>query len=357
MKQVPVILFGAGGVGRALIDQLIDGRYTIAERNQIQFNLVAIADSRSWLWQIDGLSTGQLRDVLLTKKNGRSLPNTDRPTNLEIIEYAADNGLAHVVVVDVTAVDGMEPVIDRALALEYGVVLANKKALAGPWSSAQHYFNHPRIRHESTVGGGQPVIATLRYLLDVGDPIYEITGQLSGTLGYICTQLDLGIPFSQAVTAAHANGFTEPDPREDLSGKDVMRKIMILGRMAGWPLEPEHIAVESLYSDELASLSVPDFMSQTDKLDEATQARVAAANANGHVLRYIADLREGSGAVGLRALPAGSPLANLKYISFRTQRYNDEPLIICGKGAGVEMTASGVLGDMIDLVRETHPRE
>ncbi|MEJ2749128.1 MAG: homoserine dehydrogenase, partial [Anaerolineae bacterium] len=231
-------------------------------------------------------------------------------------------------------------------------VMANKKALAGPWSTAQNYFNHPRVRHESTVGGGQPVIATLRALLDTHDTIHQIEGQLSGTLGYICSQLDQGVPFSRAVAEAKANGFTEPDPREDLGGQDVMRKVMILGRMAGWPLEASDITVESLYPAEMANLSVPKFMKAVAELDVAIEKRVAAAAAEGKVLRYVAELEEGCGKVGLKTVPAASPLANLKYISFHTGRYHDEPLLIGGKGAGVEMTAAGVLGDMIDLVRE-----
>jgi homoserine dehydrogenase len=123
--------------------------------------------------------------------------------------------------------------VPLALALDYGVVLANKKIFAGPWESAQTYFNNPRIRHESTVGGGQPVIATLRYLLDTNDPVSEIEGQLSGTLGFLCQQLDQDVPFSTAVAEAKARGYTEPDPRDDLGGMDVMRKVLILGRMAG----------------------------------------------------------------------------------------------------------------------------
>lgn len=353
MKKIPVILFGAGGVGRALIDQMIDARAVLAERNQMQFNLVAVTDSRGWLWRKDGLSIGQLRDVLVMKKNGRSLPENDRPTDVEIVDYAAEEGLEQVVVVDCTAVDGMEPILNRALELEYGCVLANKKALAGPWETAQAYYNHPRVRHESTVGGGQPVIATLRYLLDVNDPIYAINGQLSGTLGAICIRLDEGMKFSAAVASAKSLGYTEPDPREDLGGLDVMRKALILGRMAGWPLAATDIPVESLYTPELADLSVDDFMAQAHVLDAPMRERVAQAAADGMVLRYVAELHAGSGRVGLQAIPAGSPLANLKYVSFRTQRYNDEPLLIGGKGAGVEMTAAGVLGDMIDLVRET----
>ena len=241
-----------------------------------------------------------------------------------------------------------------AQALEKGhrVVLANKKPLAGKWETAVSFYNHPRLRHESTVGGGQPVIATLRYLLDVNDPIYQIEGQLSGTLGFICGRLDEDIPLSQAIAEAKAKGFTEPDPREDLGGMDVMRKVMILGRMAGWPLAVSDISVESLYTPDLANLTVAEFMQAASQLDAAMKQRVNAARANGQVLRYVAELANGRGTVGLKPIPASSPLANMKYISFRTGFYNDEALLIGGKGAGVEMTAAGVLGDMIGLVRE-----
>jgi homoserine dehydrogenase len=362
MKRVPVIVFGAGGVGRALLRQIVDGRLPTAARNQIQFDIVAVADSQSLSWEPAGLTDEQLSGIIEAKLIGLPV-NPDgchqtnlkgeRPSNLDIIDFAPAAELENVIVVDVTAQSGMEPVIARALSYGYGFVMANKKALAGPWEMAQKYINHPRIRHESTVGGGQPVIATLRALLDTNDPIYQIEGQLSGTLGYICQQLDQGVPFSQAVAQAKANGYTEPDPREDLGGQDVMRKVMILGRMAGWPLEATDITIESLYPVEMADLSVSQFMKATVELDEAMRQRVDAAAAEGHVLRYTAVLEQGCGTVGLKAIPASNPLANLKHISFRTGRYNDEPLLIGGKGAGVEMTAAGVLGDMIDLVRES----
>ena len=208
------------------------------------------------------------------------------------------------------------------------------------------------MRHESTVGGGQPVVATLRYLLDVNDPIYQIEGQLSGSLGFICGRLDGGIPFSQAVTEARLAGYTEPDPREDLGGQDVMRKILILGRMAGWPLEASDLTVESLYPAEMADLSVEAFLTAVTNLDESIANQVQEAAVNGQVLRFAAEVSEKGGNVSLKAIPADSPLAHLKYISFRTGLYEDEPLLIGGKGAGVEMTAAGVLGDMLDLVRE-----
>lgn len=353
MRQIPVIIYGAGGVGSALLEQIIDSRVRVAERNQVQFDVVAVTDSRSWTWDAKGLTTAHLRDIIVAKRNGRSVsPLTERPSDLEILDLVSESRIESGIVVDVTAVDGMEPVIDRAIELGHGVALANKKAMAGPWQGAQQYYNNLHVRHESTVGGGQPVVATLRYLMDVNDPIYHIEGQMSGTLGYICAELDKGVPFSQAVTEAKARGFTEPDPREDLSGMDVMRKVMICGRMAGWPLEASDIAVESLYSPDMATLSVKAFMARLSELDDSMRARVEEAHAQGNVLRYVGEVGDRYGRVGLKPIPQENALADLKFISFRTSYYNDEPLMIIGKGAGVRMTAAGVLGDMIDLARE-----
>ena len=362
MKQIPVILFGAGGVGSALIRQIINGRSRVAERNDCQFNVVAVTDSKTWLWDAHGLTDAQLLDIVAAKADGKAVDpafraarpaEMKRPSDIDVVNAANEAGLKNVILVDVTAADGMEQTLMRALELGYGIALANKKAFAGPLESATPFFNNTHVRHESTVGGGQPVIATLRYLLDVNDPIFQIEGQLSGTLGFICQQLDTGVPFSQAVHEAKERGYTEPDPREDLGGMDVMRKVMILGRMAGWPLTHDDISVESLYTPDLASLSVDEFMVQVSQLDDAMAQRFAAAKAQGNVLRYVAEVEDGKGTVGLKPIPASSALANLKYISFRTERYNDEALLIGGKGAGVEMTAAGVLGDMLDLIRET----
>ena len=350
-KQIPVIIFGAGGVGRALLRQIVDGREVVAARNGSRFDVVAVADSKRWMWQADGLSDQQLLAIVQAKKTRQQL-GSERPEPVAILEQAAEAGLTNGIVIDVTAINGMEPVLDQALEMGWSVALANKKALAGPWETAQHYFNHPLLRHESTVGGGQPVIATLRYLLDTSDPILRIEGQMSGTLGYICQRLDAGLPFSQAIAEAKAFGYTEPDPREDLGGLDVMRKILILGRMAGWALDSADITVESLYHSSLAHLSVPEFMAAARALDPSMADRVKVAHNNDTVLRFVADVTMEGGSVGLKALPASSGLSNLKYISFQTGRYEDEPLIIGGKGAGVEMTAAGVHGDMIDLGRE-----
>ncbi len=363
MKRVPVILYGAGGVGSALLRQIVHGREQTAARNNCYFSVIAVTDSKTWQWAISGLADEQLMDIVAAKMGGlpvdpewrgQIVTEMQRPSDHGVLDAASEAELENVLVVDVTAADSMESVLKRSINLGYSVVLANKKPLSAPWQRALGFFNHPRVRHESTVGGGQPIIATLRYLLDTNDRIYQIEGQMSGTLGYICQQMDAGVAFSTAVHEAKANGYTEPDPRDDLGGMDAMRKLLILGRMAGWPFEESDIVVESLYAPEMASLSVPEFMEAVSQLDEVMQAKVAAAKANGQVLRYVAEVDEQGGKVGLKAIATDSALANLKYISFRTERYDDEPLLIGGKGAGVEMTAAGVMGDMLAVVREVY---
>jgi homoserine dehydrogenase/aspartokinase/homoserine dehydrogenase 1 len=361
MKQIPVIILGAGGVGSALIRQIVNGREQTATRNKCHFDIVAVTDSKTWLWQANGLADETLLDIVTAKQNGqavdpqfRQTPPTQRqrPSKHGILDAISEAELDRTIIIDVSAADGMESVLKHALNLNHCVVLANKKPLAASWETAEGFYNHRRVRHESTVGGGQPVIATCRYLMDVNDPIYAIEGQMSGTLGYICNQLDEGIAFSTAVRAAKSKGFTEPDPREDLGGMDVVRKTLILARMAGWPLEESDIVVESLYPPNLAALAVPEFLDAIAEMDMEMRQRVADAANEGFVLRYMAEVAADGGRVGLKRIPATSGLANLKYIGFRSQRYDEEPLLIGGKGAGVEMTAAGVIGDMISLVRE-----
>jgi homoserine dehydrogenase len=350
MKRVPIMIYGAGRIGRTLLRQIVANRDATANRNQLCFDVVGVLDSRSWLWRPAGLSDEQLGALLEAKAVARPL-GEERPGNLSALDYMSASGQEGALVVDVTAADGMEAAVDKALELSYGVVLANKKPLAGPWKSARAYYGNSRLRYEATVGGGQPVIATLRYLLDTNDPVFRIEGQLSGTLGYICGRLDEGVPFSHALSEAKEKGYTEPDPREDLGGRDVMRKIMILGRMAGWPLEESDIEVEALYDGAHAGLPVEAFMKASSAMDPSFEERVRAARAAGQVLRYAAEVADGKGYVGLKPVPATSPLAGMKYISFQTARYLEEPLMVGGKGAGLEMTAAGVYGDMIALAR------
>ena len=237
---------------------------------------------------------------------------------------------------------------------ECGVVLANKIPLAADWNAAKTFFEYSDLRYECTVGAGLPVIDTLQYLLDTGDRVTRIEGCLSGTLGYLCAELEQGVPYSEAVAQAKALGYTEPDPRDDLSGKDVARKALILARTAGWPLEMADLTVELLYPKSLSGVSTDEFMAAVSILDEPYSRRVGEAQTGGQVLRYVARVGPDGGEVGLAAVPQDSPVGALRgpanYIALHTTRYNEVPLVLSGPGAGPEVTAAGVLGDIVRII-------
>ena len=351
MVEVAVLLYGAGGVGQALARQLLDRHDAIAARVGCPLRLVAIADSRSWLSAVDGLTGKQLQEAVASKRLRGPLSEKERLADRGILEWAESADYQALIVVDATASDNMEPLLNAALSSGHGVVLANKQPLAGPWENASRFYGSSLLRYEATVAGGQPVIATLRTLLDAGDTLLRIEGQLSGTFSYICRRLDKGKRFSVALAAARASGVTEPDPRQDLSGEDVKRKLLILGRTAGWPLEEADIEVESIVPSALDHLDVTEFMAASIALDPSIADRVNAAGAAGERLRYVAELEEKRGRVRLTPVPVESPFAALKYLSFQTRQYR-EPLLVASNTTGVEMTAAGVLADIVGLVRE-----
>ena len=260
---------------------------------------------------------------------------------------------AGAILADLTASTETGLTLQAALEVGCGAVLANKLPLSGPWSQVMGLFEHPRLRYEVTVGAGLPVIATLHYLLDTGDRVTAIEGCLSGTLGYLCAQLESGVAYSAAVSQARALGYTEPDPREDLSGRDVARKSLILARTAGWPLEISDLQVEPLYPEELAHVSIEEFLDAAASQNERYARRVGGAQAEGQTLRYVARVGPDGGKVGLVAVDRGSSLGALRgpgnYIAIHTERYAEIPLVLSGPGAGPEVTAAGVLGDIIRM--------
>ncbi|MCK4683174.1 homoserine dehydrogenase, partial [Candidatus Bipolaricaulota bacterium] len=263
--------------------------------------------------------------------------------------------------IDATASAKTVSLLKEALAARCGIVLANKLPLAGPWAEAESLFAHPLLRYEATVGAGLPIISTLRTLLATGDRITSIEGVLSGTLAYLCTQLMRGTPYSVALAQARALGYTEPDPREDLSGQDVVRKALILARTAGWPIDEGDITVEPFYPPEFATLSVDGFFSAAVTLDEDYAHRVEAARSRERVLRYVARVGPNGGAVGVEEVEKESALGALQgpenAVSFHTERYASYPLVVSGPGAGPQVTAAGVLGDTIELAKRIGRKE
>jgi homoserine dehydrogenase len=349
-RSIPIVLMGVGNIGGTLLHQVLETREPLARRTGLRLMPIALADASGLLFDAEGLAEETLRAALQAISGGRLLEAVPGIRLLDEI-YAVLRPEA--ILADLTASTKTVPTLRAALEAGCGVVLANKIPLAAPWAEAQPFFEYPRLRYEVTVGAGLPVIATLRYLLDTGDQVTAIEGCMSGTLGYLCAELERGVSYSVAITQARALGYTEPGPRDDLSGKDVARKALILARSAGWPLEMDDLTIEPLYPETLASVSMDEFMAALPAVDAEYAARIGQAQAEDKVLRYVAQVDPNGGMVGLMAVPKDSPLGALRgpanYVSLRTARYDDLPLVISGPGAGREVTAAGVLGDIIEL--------
>ena len=265
--------------------------------------------------------------------------------------------MPHAVIVDCSASPLVADRYAGWLAAGIHVVTPNKQAGAGPLAR-YHAIREAasgsgaRFRYEATVGAGLPVISTLRDLLDTGDTVVSVEGIFSGTLAWLFNKFDGSAPFSRLVTEARGLGYTEPDPRDDLSGTDVARKLVILAREAGRALSLEDVQVESLVPESLRQSSVEDFMARLHEVDAAFAARLASAHAAGQVLRYVARLdADGRASVGLVELAREHAFANLRLtdniVQFTTRRYCENPLIVQGPGAGPEVTAAGVFADLL----------
>jgi homoserine dehydrogenase len=362
MREIPVILLGIGGVGRALVRQIVENRTLHAQQYGLALRVLALADSTSAAIALDGgLADDDLQELVSIKAAGHSLaehglggPQRDL---VGVVDVAARSGS---IVVDCTASDATVPALLYSLEQGYKIVLANKK----PLTMQQEVYDRltragattwhlGRTRWETTCGAALPVIATLNRLVASGDDVQRIAGTFSGTLGYVMTGLQAGRPLSEVVREAHKLGYTEPDPRDDLGGVDVARKALILARGLGWWMELADVQVTSLYPAHMEGLSVADFLAALPELDAEFASQVEAAQAQGKVLRYAATVAEGRCQVGPTLVDAASPLGRLSgtdnLVEFYTRWYDPNPLVIQGRGAGVDATASGVLADLIEL--------
>jgi homoserine dehydrogenase len=357
MIQTPVIIFGLGRVGRAFLRQLVRSREVLSERLKLGLDIVGLADHNYMLFDPAGLDDSRLLMLVKGLEDGQSplqqpggQVKEDNQRLLDLLFPVLDEPP---VVVDATAAEGMEQVLIYALDRGCRLALSNTRALVGPWSVSRRFFEEPNVRFEATIGAGLPATRTLRDMLETGDRVSAIEGSLSGTVGYICSQLQLGVPFSVALAQARELGYTEPEPREDLSGQDSARKILVMGRLGGWPLEMHDVQVEQLCSPDLASLPIDRFMKQVSQLDDNMSRRVQVARDEGCVLRYVAEIDPGAGRVGLRAVPRVSQLGVLQgpecLVTLFTARYTVSPLTISGRGVGPELAAAALLSDVAGL--------
>ena len=371
MYNLPVILFGVGGVGRALLRQIVEQRTFHALQYGLTLELLAVCDSDGAVIEpSDGLDDELIHEIIAAKAAGQRL--AQHPAGgiqKDLVGIVDIAGRAGTVVVDCTATADTVPALLFARDQRYKIVLANKK----PLTIDQEVYNRltsaggtngngeqgapvrqlAYSRWETTVGAALPVIATLNRLVSSGDEVKRITGTFSGTLGYVMTGLQEGKPFSEIVREAHQLGYTEPDPRDDLGGVDVARKALILARGLGWQLDRAQEEVQGLYPATMDGLTVSEFLDALPQLDEQFQMRVAEAASTGKVLRFAAQVEDGVCRVGPTLVAAASPLGRLSgtdnLVEFTSRWYNPNPLVIQGRGAGTDATAAGVLSDIIEL--------
>ncbi|MBS0375001.1 MAG: bifunctional aspartate kinase/homoserine dehydrogenase I [Proteobacteria bacterium] len=348
---VSIGVIGPGLVGGALLGQLASQLERLRGKWQLDLRVRGIVRSKQML-----LAAGEIDPARWSQSFDAAVPADlgafARHVNAE--------HLPHAVIIDCSASAEVARHYHEWLAAGIHVVTPNKKANSGPYDyyaslqdarreGGTHYL------YEATVGAGLPVIQTLRDLRETGDEVRSIEGIFSGTLAYLFNTYDGTAPFSAIVRAAKQKGYTEPDPRDDLSGTDVARKLIILARETGLRLELADVAVESLVPAGLESLDVDGFLARLPEHDAAMAARYAEATAAGQVLRYVGrlDVAAGRATVGLVRLDRRHPFANIaltdNVVRFETRRYCDNPLIVQGPGAGPEVTAGGVFGDLLRL--------
>jgi aspartokinase/homoserine dehydrogenase 1 len=347
-QTLSVGLIGPGQVGRALLDQLDKARARLAQTTHLELKVRAIS-GRGRLW---------------TSDDHLGVAALDQPAAAGDLDAFANqvqaDFLPHALIVDCSASDAVAARYPEWIARGIHVVTPNKHAGSGDPARYQRIFaacseHGTRFRYEATVGAGLPVIGTLRDLLDTGDEVTSIEGIFSGTLGFLFHKFDGAEAFSTLVGQARAAGYTEPDPRDDLRGTDVARKLTILARELGWMLELADVEVESLVPAALESANVDEFLSGLSAFDEPMRERVQSAHARDHVLRYVArlDVLGKRASVRLTELPRSHPFAHTRatdnIVQFTTRRYSVNPMIVQGPGAGPEVTAAGVFADILRI--------
>lgn len=356
-EHADVVILGFGQIGRELAMQMATRS---SREGQEQARVVAVIDRSGYVFDARGLSPKRLEALAASKIARTPLSGVRRgvrATADEAIAAISAHALSRPILVDVTAADTV-PVLQDALARGMDLVLANKRPLAGPEKDAQALSRAAgakgrRVLHEATVGAGLPIIDTIQKLTESGDHVLRIEGCPSGTLGFLFAEMGRGTTFSAALQSAMQHGYTEPDPRDDLSGTNVARKALILGRLIGFSGELADIQIESLVPETLREVPLDVFLTRLRDVDESWEQRMRQAREGGTVLRYRATVTKREARVGIAAVDAASSLASLagtdNHFSFTTRRYRANPLVITGPGAGAAVTAAGVLNDVLKL--------
>ena len=356
-QELHLFMVGVGLIGSTLLRQLKEQTTFLREKRSLEIKVVGLANTKKMLFNPEGIDLDNWKEALDSSEQQSDLP-------IFIAEMKNQN-LTNSIFIDNTANETVASYYESVLDHNISISTPNKIATSSSYLQYQRLQTIAKkrgvaFRYETNVGAGLPVISTLKDLIESGDQILGIQGVLSGSLSFIFNQFDGSRPFSEVVQEAKERGYTEPDPRIDLSGKDVRRKILILAREAGWPLEQDDVEIESILPEALQQVeSADDFFAELPKHDAYFEKlREDAAQAN-KVLRMIASLNEeGKAKIALEAVDTSSPFYFLSgsdnMIVFTSARYKDRPLVVRGPGAGAEVTAAGVFAEIISIGQFLH---
>lgn len=350
-KVVNLFLIGPGVVGGALLNIISDQLNYFSKKLNIEFRLIGLANSKKMVIKKDGIKISDWKKSL---SRTRIKNDTDK-----FINTMLEMNLPNSILVDSTAGDAVVKKYNQVL--ESGISIATPNKVANS-DTYEKYLSlreaaaqgNSQFRYETNVGAALPVIETLKDIVNNADKVYSIEGVLSGTLSYIFNSLKEGKKFSEVVIDAKKKGFTEPDPRDDLSGLDIARKLLILIRETGTKIELSNIEIDNLVPPKLRKIKdVDQFLAELQNYDDDFEKMRISAGKNNKVLAYIAKYKNGKATVKIEEIDSGNPFSHLtgidNIVSFKTKYYNDIPLVIKGPGAGPVFTASGVLSDILKI--------
>ncbi len=350
-KQVNLFVVGTGNVGGKLLSQIAQQVPYLQQHLRLQVRVVGLANSRRMVFDEDGIDLASWPERLAT---GSPMTLND------YIHEVQSRNLRNSVFVDVTANESVAKVYDQLFEKSVSVVACNKIACSSPYVYYKKLKDLARehnaaFHFETNVGASLPIIGTLNDLLRSGDEVKKIQAVLSGTLNFVFNNYDATRSFAEVVRQAQDEGYTEPDPRLDLSGKDVMRKIMILARESGEQIEMEDITNTPFMPESCMQGSVEDFYKEMEKQEAHFQALYKAAEKEGKKLKFVAQFEGGKASVGLQHIDPQHDFYHLygkdNIVLFYTNRYPEQPMVVKGAGAGAEVTASGVFADIIRAAR------
>ncbi|MBR6446757.1 MAG: bifunctional aspartate kinase/homoserine dehydrogenase I [Prevotella sp.] len=365
-KVLNLFICGVGTVGSKLIEQIRSQYDELKEHSRLKLNVVGIANSKKAIFERDGIDLGHYKEKLKVLNDGCSVvkdeqdSNTHHPTSITRLlrEQVIGMNIFNSVFVDCTASKEISDLYQDFLEHNINIVTANKIAASSAFEAYSRLKQTAMERgvkflFETNVGAGLPIIGTINDLRNSGDRILKIEAVLSGTLNFIFNALSSEVTFSEAVRQAKEQGYSEPDPRIDLSGTDVVRKIIILTREAGYKVEQADVEKHLFVPDEFFKGSIDDFWKRLPQLDADFEARRRQLEAEGKYWRFVATMEGGKTRVGLQEVPLGHPFYNLQgsnnIVMLTTERYREFPMLIQGYGAGASVTAAGVFANVMSI--------